>query len=171
MEGKEKKGGAKRRLGKILQKIFFINRPYFTVLFGDKLYRCETILKCMIITKCGKEWSMVLIWENCCGSTQRCALYLHGDGVTRVENEIQITSMTYCIYTYLSGYYGSCYAKNKSKIYKKIFSHSIYIDDSMLRFIIYLHLYKTKFSCKCCVDMVTPLLIGDVYDNTVVWVK
>jgi hypothetical protein len=120
-----------------VKKNLFLDRPHFMVLFDNILYRCKTILKCKKYLQCGKTWSISLIWQHCSGETQTYCLYLHKDGVIDADCYGDL-SFFQCFYAYMRQFYGTCYAENKSRIYKYFLTYHIYLDISVLRLIIYI---------------------------------
>jgi hypothetical protein len=116
----------------------FLNRTHFTILFDSVLYKCKTILKCKKYLQCGKTWSILLIWQHCSDDVRTYSLYVYEDGVIAVESCHDLTFLQ-CFFAYMHQFNGTCYAD------KYFLAKHIHSDNSVLHFIIYLHMYKTYF--------------------------
>jgi hypothetical protein len=126
------------------QRLLFLNRSKFTVLHNSKLYTCHSCFRADITRRYDKHWIVSLIWQHSGGDI--CTFFnFCDDDVVLPTYEAKITSYTLGLLTYVSKYYDSCYAKNKSNIIKFFLEHGIFLDRSVFPIVIYMHVYNIKF--------------------------
>lgn len=122
-------------------ELMFVNRSYFTILHSSTLYRCYSCFQADITRSCGKQWYVSLIWQHSGGQINQLMRF-HDDGVVRSENVGPLTLFACGFLTYIHKMYGLRYAYTKKHIISFFLQHNIFLHESVLPLVIYMHVYK-----------------------------
>jgi hypothetical protein len=121
----------------------FVNRILFTVLHDATFYSCNSCFQADITIRYGKHWSVLLIWQHS-GGQMGTLFRFHDDGVIRSERSMPLSVYACGFLTYLQNMYRLCYAVTKRHIIRFFLRYGIFLHESILPVVIYMHVYKVS---------------------------
>ena len=122
------------------KKEYLLTREEFNVFHHGIFYKhCHILLQADLTRRHDAYYNVILIWNT---FQHRCVERFDlVDGCVTNNRRGLTYSRNFLIY--ISSMYGLCYAKNKDNIKRKLLEWGVFMNDSVIPLLIYMHVYKT----------------------------